>query len=186
MLRTIEIRQEMPLQYAWRVAARVVELLGPYCDRIEIAGSIRRQCKVIHDVEIVCIPKSTEVPNDLFGGVKTVRDSRFCTTVAGWQKVIGSPAGRYTQRVLPDGSKLDLFTATPDNWGLIYAIRTGSARFSHHVLARGWSRLGYKSIDGMLHRINGPTHQPTPVPVRSEQELLDLLGLKWIHPIDRS
>jgi len=32
---------------------------------------------------------------------------------------------------IPEGIKLDLFMANIRNWGLIFAIRTGSARYSH-------------------------------------------------------
>lgn len=83
-----------------------------------------------------------------------------------WPKVRGNIAiGKYTQRILPEGIKLDLFMVNPDNWGLILAIRTGSANYSHHILACGWVRNGYKSAEGMLSR-NGVA-----VPVREEIEV---------------
>jgi hypothetical protein len=39
-----------------------------------------------------------------------------------------------------------------ENWGLILAIRTGSADFSHHVLGKGWTETGYESKGGMLNK----------------------------------
>lgn len=35
----------IPLTEAQRLAAAVMELLRPHCDRIEVAGSVRRQNK---------------------------------------------------------------------------------------------------------------------------------------------
>ena len=66
------------------------------------------------------------------------------------------------------------------NWGLIYAIRTGSADYSHRVLACGWVRNGYKSADGMLSR------DGVAVPVREERDLFRLAGVPWVDPEERS
>ena len=106
-----------------------------------------------------------------------IRDPGFVSTVGQWFPVKGrADIGKYTQLVLPDGIKLDLFMATADNFGTLMAIRTGSAEYSHHVLAAGWSRLGYKSQGGVLWRDGQPTY------VRTEQELFDLLGIPWVEP----
>jgi DNA polymerase/3'-5' exonuclease PolX len=66
--------------------------------------------------------------------------------------------------------------ADVDNWGLIFAIRTGSAAFSHHVLAAGWVRLGYHSAEGRLWK------DGTIIPVWEERELFTLLGMPWVAP----
>ncbi len=86
---------------------------------------------------------------------------------------------KYTQRILPEGIALDLFFATPEDWGLIFAIRTGSADYSHKVLATRWVQFGYKSEGGILKR-NGKAYA-----VREEIELFKMLGLKWVEPKDR-
>ncbi len=153
--------------------------LVPYCDRIEIAGSIRRRKEDVGDIEIVAIPKRVEV--GLFGD-DTEREPGFARVVNQWGKVKGDPQhGLYTQRILPVGIKLDLFVATPLNWGLIYAIRTGSADFSRYVLASGWVRSGYRSINGMLHTIE--TGEPWPTP--EEEDLFRAAGVAWIEPEKR-
>jgi DNA polymerase/3'-5' exonuclease PolX len=163
-----------------RVIARTIrEELEPFCDRIEIAGSIRRRCPHVGDIEIVAIPKRVTI--DLLGE-ESVPHPAFCDLVYRWPAVKGRPDGRYTQRVLPEGINLDLFMATPDNWGLILAIRTGSAAYSHQVLARGWVRSGYTSVGGMLVRDYGSP----PVPVREEEDLFRLIGLDWSEPWQRN
>ena len=81
---------------------------------------------------------------------------------------------------------LDLFMARRENWGLIFAIRTGSAAFSHSVLASGWCRAGFVSEGGMLRRATcGRATCRSPVPVREERELFELIGVKWVEPEGR-
>lgn len=160
----------MKLKRAKEIAFEVLEILKPHCERIEIAGSIRREVPEPNDIEIVAIPKPYDV--GLF-------ESGIATVVKKWKKVKGELPCKYTQRILPEGIKLDLFFATPDNWGLIFAIRTGSADFSHKVLASRWVKLGYKSLNGMLTK-DGKTF-----PVREEIDLFKILELEWVEPKER-
>ena len=161
----------MQLDQATSIAERVKAQLAPHCARIEIAGSIRRRKADVGDIEIVAIPNPYDV--GLFA-------SGIAPIVSAWPKVRGELPCKYTQRTLPDGIALDLFFATAENWGLIYAIRTGSADYSHRVLACGWRRNGYKSADGMLS-LNGVA-----VPVREEWDLFRLAGVPWVDPEARS
>lgn len=159
----------MILSDAKLIAERVMDQLRPHCERIAIAGSIRRKKQEVKDIEIVAIPKPYET--GLF-------ESGIATVVNKWQKVKGDLPCKYTQRILPDGIKLDLFFAEPGNWGLIYAIRTGSAEYSHKVLAAGWVKKGYHSMDGYLfHSANQKVYE-----VREEKDLFNRIGVKYVEP----
>lgn len=171
------IDKKYPLATARRYAQRVVDLLAPHCERIAIAGSIRRNKPEVKDIEVVCIPKRTQI--DLFGGELAPIPS-FCEVVNSWEKVKGEPTGKYTQRLLPGalGIKLDLFIASPENWGFIFAIRTGSANYSAQVLGRAWRNAGYEGKDGIL--VDRKTLQPVATP--TEEIFFELIGVKWIDP----
>jgi DNA polymerase/3'-5' exonuclease PolX len=158
---------------ALAMAEDVLNTLKPHCDRILIARSIRRQRPEVKDCELVAIPK--HLPGGLFGDLPEVSPG-FVAAVNQWPKVLGEPTGRYTQRLLSDDFKLDLFIADAENWGLILAMRTGSAMFSHEVLANTWVRLGYTSVKGRLTR-GGQV-----IPIREETDLLALLKLPWVEP----
>ncbi len=163
-------RKTYPYDEAYTIATKVIEQLKPYCERIEIAGSIRRKKSQIGDIEIVAIPKEYG-PND---GIAAI--------VNQWPKVKGEMIfgkTKYTQRVLPEGIKLDLFFATKENWGSILAIRTGSADFSHRVLACGWVKQGYKSESGFLFK-NGQKFE-----VHEEKDLFQIIGIPYVEPEDR-
>jgi DNA polymerase/3'-5' exonuclease PolX len=167
----------MNLHDAQPIADRVLRLLAPYCVRVEIAGSIRREKPEVGDIEIVAIPRTVRA-DDLFGGGDMRRSPAFAQRVNGLGTIdSGCPtAGKYIKIQLPDGIQLDLFLAHEDNWGLILAIRTGSADYSHEVLAKGWVRAGYHSLNGMLC---SKAHK---IPVREERDLFDLIGLPWVDP----
>jgi DNA polymerase/3'-5' exonuclease PolX len=117
---------------ALAMAEDALNALKPYCERILIAGSIRRQRHEVKDCELVAIPR--RVPGGLFGDEFEV-DPGFVTAVNQWEFVKGQPTGKYAQRVLPGGIKLDLFIATPENWGWQLVIRTGSAEFNEYKTA---------------------------------------------------
>jgi DNA polymerase/3'-5' exonuclease PolX len=161
----------MKLEKAQHLAEKIKTLLAPHCERIEIAGSIRRRTAEVGDIEIVAIPKPYNV--GLFA-------SGIALVVDAWPKVRGELPCKYTRRSLPDGIALDLFFAIPANWGLIFAIRTGSSDYSHHVLACGWVRNGYKCANGMLWR------DGVAVQVREEIDLFRLAGVPWVEPYARS
>lgn len=155
---------------AIKIAERVKDELAPHCDRIEIAGSLRRGKPFVGDIEIVAIPKPYEV--GLF-------ESGIPIVVNRWPAVKGQLPCKYTQRQLPDGIKLDLFFAEPGNWGLIFAIRTGSAEYSHNVLAKGWVKAGYKSEGGYLWTRGGKVSIP------EEIDLFNRIGLAYVEPQNR-
>lgn len=160
----------MEYEAALLVAQKYLEMLRPHCERIAIAGSIRRREAWCNDIEIVCIPKPYDT--GLFA-------SGIALVAGQWPKIKGEFPCKYTQRMLPEGIKLDLFTAEPGNWGVIYAIRTGPADYSHEVLATGWVKKGYKGDGGYLIK-NGKARG-----FREEQELFDFLGLKYVPAFER-
>jgi len=104
----------MELEKAVGIAGRVVQELSPHCERIEVAGSIRRKRPFVHDIDLVCIPSS--------GAFVTALQSLGQLKVGG-QKVL---------RVnLPEMISLDVYVATPSTWATLLLIRTGSAK--HNV-----------------------------------------------------
>lgn len=156
---------------ALKIATEIKGQMAPFCERIEIAGSIRRQCQFCNDVEIVAIRK----PARLF---------ELSDLIGQWKKIKGTVAGKYTARLHPTGIQIDIFFATPENWGSILAIRTGSARFSKH-LAETWVSRGYHSKGGVLYSSHVSCEGQElgdPVYIREEKDLFDLLKIPWVEP----
>lgn len=187
----------MKLTDAQVIAKWLCAYLAPSCERVAVAGSIRRQCEEVKDVELVVIPKfslrtETVPPADLFSKevVREVKVSLLIEALGnipnmtwikpGTKEIIEWPLktnAKYLRGYIPSKElKVDIFLATPENWGLIFTIRTGSERYSHKTLALKWCRLGYHSVKGML------TKKGKQVPVREEMDLFNLLNLPFIEP----
>ena len=170
----------MNLQQAITAANAVREALAPHCERIEIAGSIRRKRPICNDIDIVCIPKPYDT--GLF-------ESGIATVINKWEKVKGELPCKYTQRIHETGIKLEIYFAVPGNWGLIFAIRTGSADYAHKVLATGWVRKGYKSIDGWLWKVRyldgGKFEKIKEIATPEEEDVFRIVGADYVLPKNR-
>lgn len=159
----------MLLTEAKKIANKLKTLLEPYCERIEIAGSIRREKEIVKDVGLVLIPKNANKLFNILGLhlLKTIGEIRYLKN------------GDKYKQFFYLGIKIDLFVACPDNWGYIFAIRTGSAEYSHNTLATGWVKKGYKGDGGFLTK-NGVV-----IPVREEIDLFNLIGVEYVPPEKR-
>ena len=167
----------MKLDSARSIAQKYMLQLKPYClkvpklnaivNRIKIAGSIRREKDEVKDIEIVCIPD----PDKIF---------EFAQFVDGFKKVKGEPIGKYTQRELPEGIKLDLFMADETNYGLITMIRTGSWEFSKRIM---WECItkGFYVKGGYLHN----TQTDEIVSVQDEEDFFNICNIKYVEPKQR-
>lgn len=160
----------MLLSEALPIAERTLEQLSPHCERIAIAGSIRRGKGEVKDVEIVAIPKPYGV--GLFS-------SGIAEVVNQWPKVKGELPCKYTQRILPEGIKLDLFLCRPENWGLILALRTGPADWNQYWLLERLKDVGLDMRFGTLWRGREQVF------VREEANLFRIINRPFVEPTKR-
>jgi DNA polymerase/3'-5' exonuclease PolX len=169
----------MNLLKAKEFAERAKSQLAPYCSKIEIAGSIRRNRTDPGDIDIVAIPKETPLFEP---GIETVLDSWWC--------IKGKWPCKYTQRILPDGKwgvKLEIHFATENNFGLIYFIRTGSADFSHNM-ASAWAYRGFHGYEGRLYYTGRPTllkedlKEDQVIKTPEEEDIFRICGRQFVKP----
>jgi len=177
----------MKLNQAYKIASSILEELAPFCQRAEIAGSIRRRRHEVKDIEIVVIPTCHEQP-DLFG--RAISKSyplhdylafQFCRT---HKRIKGGE--KYIQYELHHGINLDLFMVTPPaQWGVQFVLRTGPAQFSHWLVTNKYKGGAlpdqFRIKDGAVRSLYNDIVIDTP----EESDLFDLLGLKWIKPEQR-
>ena len=158
----------IPLAEALPIAERTQAALATHCEpgKCVIAGSVRREAPTIGDLEIVCVPLDYEATPLFASGLALV--------VNQWEAVRGQLPCKYTKRILPGGLCLDLFMVDPRGFGLQLAIRTGSAEWSHKVLATSWVRAGFTSKEGLLRRRDGSV-----INTPDERRLFELIGIDW-------
>ena len=174
----------MNLSAARRLAERIEVELQPHCDRLVIAGSIRRHRPEVGDIDLVCLPKDMEHLTALL--------TRCAQTATPLKK-----GDQYAVFTLKDGFQLDLWIAhdggfgedpglfetemrkVPSNWGMLLLARTGSAR--HNIyLAQVANRRG---LHFNPHR--GILRGKEIIASRTEEEIFSALGLPYIYPEDR-
>jgi len=161
----------MRLQEARAIAERVKDSLTPYCDRIEIAGSIRRGKPTVHDVDIVLIEKAEAalVMNRMNSLIATI----------GKLELNGSKIKRL--RYAKTNITIDIYVATATTWGTLLLIRTGSKENNIWLCSlarrRGWhlKANGEGLLDETGNRIAGDT----------EESVYQALGIPYQEPKDR-
>lgn len=183
----------MELERAKRLANDLVEKLGPLCDRIEIAGSIRRGKAEVKDIEIVAMPiQKAPVPRMGDKAVfKTFLDQQLMRLFLDGEIEFIKKGDKYKQLWLVREElqviKVDLFLVTqPAQWGLIQVIRTGPAEFSQWMvtpLSKGGALPdGYAVKNGcVVHQGQVQCAQPMP----EEQDFFHFCGLMWMEPKER-
>jgi DNA polymerase/3'-5' exonuclease PolX len=198
-----------PLDKALKVANYIVDLLSPHCAKIHIAGSIRRLKPEVKDIEIVCLPKKQIMLRGLFDYEEYQTSKEFIQALSTitYQTVKGSAEGKYMQIITTSvnckGIKLDLFMPHAHDYFRQYAIRTGSADYSHYVIATAWSRKGWTGIDDLglrkksdcdckiqgdkkIYTLKKDLKEPTLPPVwTSEAEFFAWLNIPYIDPEHR-
>lgn len=154
----------MELERAKAIANEVITRLAPYCESIEVVGSVRRRKPLVGDIDIVLIP------TDLWGLTQEV-------------KHLGPSmmSGDKLKRVNYQGVQIDLYFATAETWATLLLIRTGSKenniRLATLAKKRGWHLAA--SGDGLFNesgqRVAGD----------SEESIYKALGLPYQEPWER-
>lgn len=161
------------------LAETLVSRFAPNCERIEIAGSLRRLKSEIGDIEIVAIP--TPALYEQLDTLLTDGKIRHGQPKRWGQKLrtfLFDTIGGYTIQV-------DLFLQPdPATWGCNMMIRTGSQEFSKRMVTErskgGFMPDGYQIREARVWR--GDTALPTP----DELDVFMLWGMACVEPWDRT
>ena len=177
------MKAKIPYKEGLDLADRIKEELSPWCDEIEIAGSLRRKKPTIGDIEIVCIPKRQM---NLFGEPDaSLLDMHLYSLLSDGRLLQGDKNGdNYKNFYIPalPELKLDLFITNPECWPVIFAIRTGSANFSRRLVTQ-------KNKGGLLPSEYNVSKgrvwdRGIPLDLSSERNFLELCG-GWVEPEER-
>lgn len=179
MVTTTTEKPKYPAEVVQPIADAVVEQIMHHCDRIEIAGSLRRGKSEVGDIEIICIPKKIIVTDDLFTS-HSENCMGFVQAVDQFQKIKGDARlGKYMQRIYPPPLeiRIDIFTAEPDTWGYILMLRTGPADFSRGMVVE-LRKHGLIGENGAIYNQANKKRVPCP----DEETFFNLVKIKYIHP----
>lgn len=190
------MKTKLTLKSAQEIADYYLEELAPHCERIEIAGSIRRKKDYVGDIEMVAIPKFETWGSELFGEPLLFNCLEKVINEAHKNGLVLIKNGsRYKQMILPNNNSketcypgdilLDLFIVLPPaQWGVLFLIRTGPAEFSRKAVTQknigGYLPSDCIVKDGQVLR-NGVL-----IPMSEEDDFLELLGMPGLKPEERA
>ena len=150
----------MRLEQAQKLAQEIVDQISPYCERIEVAGSIRRKKSEVNDIDIVLIPKPL-LWHRIIAALQRAMDAKILKR------------GDSIAQLLIKDVKVDFYVASKQTWGALLLIRTGSAehniKLSQIALKKGM-RLTHKELTK-----GGKV-------IASEKEIFEALDLPYVEP----
>lgn len=160
------------------ICAKLQAMWEPLCHKFQVAGSVRRGCPSVGDIEIVCVPKEHSMfEKGLAGSIEEM--------IAKGSLQRGRCNGpKFQQYILPLDrmAKLDLFLAGMDNFGLILAIRTGPSSYSKRIVTqrskKGLLKSWLKVSGG--HLVGAETGEIIPTP--EEHTFLEQYAGGYVEP----
>ena len=169
----------MNLARAQACADKLTEWLLPVCERIVVAGSIRRQKPECSDIDLVVIPKMVE-ERDLYGEVVSRRNTTWSeidrrSTAEKWRV---ERAGSEIVTFHNKGVQVDVFWTTEALWGTTLLCRTGSKEHNIWLCNYAQSRGGkWNPTVGLYLNSQRFSH--------TEESIYGALGLDPIEPTKR-
>lgn len=156
------------LERADKIAEEVVKRLEPYCKKIAVAGSIRRRCPWVNDIDIVLVPSDPwNLKNEIL---------YLCRPLSP------EADGPKSMRIRIGAVQVDIYFADETTWATLLLIRTGSKESNIRLcsLAKRQGCHLAASGDGLFEIKTGKR-----VAGDSEESIYQALGLSFQKPEDR-
>lgn len=158
----------MQLELARNLANQVVAKLNPYCRRIEIAGSIRRNKTMVRDIDLVLIPSDPwNLQHEIVG-----------------LGVLDKNGSKLKRLQLPQGAFVDMYLCDESTWATVLLIRTGSKEHNVYLCSLAKDKGMVLHADGRgLAKVTPLREEP--IHCTTEQEIFSTLGLPYKEPWQR-
>ncbi len=181
-------KTRFPLAQAEEVGQELVDLLLPACEKIEIAGSIRRRRPDVGDVELLCISRvgDTVALGTNVHLLAEIEDLIHRNVLQKRLNKAGRPNYGDWNRLMihvASGIPVDIFRTTEANWGMAMVVRTGPAEWNVRMMTR-FRKMGMQGHAGS-QRGSGVTQGGVDVACRTEQDVFRLLEWRYREPEDR-
>ena len=170
----------MQLEKARAIAEELKELLTPACERVTIAGSIRRWKPSPNDIELLCIPKYVEGVDLLDQKLKWLIGTHVLEYRPNKKgSIVYGPKNKLLRHV-DSGIGIDIFSTTEECWPVALVVRTGG-KTTNKRIATAALRKGYQ-----FHAYGrGFTTPGGEIVCHSEREVFETVGLPYQAPEER-
>ena len=166
----VPVLAELDLKEAESLANQVRAVVEVQCEKIEIAGSIRRQKTKVHDVDFVVVAKSDFDWQKINEKLKHLKAKPNCAGNSVIKAFLPCSGGLF---------QVDFYRAKPSTFGIHLLVRTGSA--DHNM----WL-AGYAFSKGMrLKYSEGIIKDGAIIAGEDEKGVFAALGLPCPSPSER-
>jgi DNA polymerase/3'-5' exonuclease PolX len=164
------ILSELDLEKAETIATKIKAIMGVHCDKIEIAGSIRRQSAKVHDIDFVVVCRSESDWRMIGEELKRLKAKPGCQGNAVIKAYVPCENAFF---------QVDFYRAQPVTFGIHLLVRTGSADHNMWLASQAFSKgMRLKYSQGLLK-------DNVPVAGADEAGVFAALGLSCPAPCDR-
>lgn len=178
------------------IAGRIREAYAPVCELMEVAGSVRRGCERVGDIEFVCVPRvATNLLGEPDAGVGTELDAKLKADVEGGRlgpAILDGPKQKRFPLVNRGGLCVEFYLVDATTWGVAMAIRTGCREFSTALVTercrggllpdgyavhqlRVWRR-SRRDTEGKVVEVSDAVATPR------EEDVLRVCCGRWVEP----
>jgi len=171
----------MKLEKAKAIAEKIKAILESSCEKIVVAGSIRRLKPMVNDIELLCIPKYIAGVDMLDAKIQTM----IYFDMLGYRlNKVGSKVYGPENKLLvhlPSGMAVDIFSSTESNWGMALFVRTGPKEWNIKAMSR-FRELGMRGhAYGGISRSDG-----SELNCPDEEIVFRYLGWPYVPPERRA
>lgn len=190
--RTAKPKSKINITTAMPVALELIHTLEPYCERISIAGSIRRKRPLVGDIELLCVPK-TETRFNMFDDAISEDDlltDHLRSMIETGELCMRGAFGPENKLLVHAASSVpvDIFSTSIEHWGMAMVVRTGSANFNIRLFSefkkKGHRAHAYGRPASVT--LNYRTSHESQFMCATEQEVFNLVGWPYTAPEARS
>ena len=144
----------------------IVKELEPFCDKIEVVGSVRREKDEVKDIDILLAPKTLTLFEMMNHMVKLgASNSKIESKKTLWS----------------GGCNVELWITSLDRWPVMLLIRTGGEKSNKRIAELCKQKKWHLSVsEGAILDENGKKF-----PVNSEEDVYKLLGINYLEPKER-
>jgi DNA polymerase/3'-5' exonuclease PolX len=171
-------------------AREILDHITPVCNRIIIAGSLRRMKQDVGDIEILYIPRTEIRQIDLIETApvsladEAIEKLLAQNIITKRLSVSGHPSWGEKNKLAThhSGVPVDFFATTESAWHNYLVCRTGPAA-SNTRIATAAQQMGYQwkpYSTGFIRLSDGKAF-----PMHSEQAVFDFVKLPYAEPRDR-
>ena len=137
--------RDFSLDQAQEIARRCYAVLAPFCDSLQLVGSVRRKKAIVHDIEFLCIAKTAPIA-DLFGaitGSASAIEANLHRIRQGFGAILIKDGPKLKTFLTHEGIPVEVNICAVESWPVELVIKTGPADFSRkteflELLGLGW------------------------------------------------